>query len=220
MPCHIRLLKVPRTEMSFHDFEEYERLIEAASTIDPNAHLAVLLGGEAGLRCGEIMALDWDDIDLKRQPAHLVVRRSEWKGHVTTPKGGRSRRLPMTNRLAGALGAHKHLRGSRVLSQPDGVPLSQTVVRGLVRKAARKAGLSTTGVHVLRHTFCSHLAMRGASVRAVQELAGHKDLSTTQAYMHLSPLALEDAIRLLDGDVPVRIRGGIVETAGTEKSCH
>ena len=65
MPCRIRLLKVPRTEMRFHDFDEYERLVEAAAAIDGNTHLIVLLGGEAGLRCGEIMALEWDDVDLK-----------------------------------------------------------------------------------------------------------------------------------------------------------
>jgi len=65
MPCRIRLLKVPRTEMRFHDFDEYERLVEAAVAIDGNTHLIVLLGGEAGLRCGEIMALEWDDVDLK-----------------------------------------------------------------------------------------------------------------------------------------------------------
>ena len=69
---------------------------------------------------------------------------------------------------------------------------------------------------MLRHTFCSHLAIRGASARAIQELAGHKDLSTTQLYMHLTPAALEDAIRLLDGANSCADRGGIVEAAGTE----
>ena len=54
-------------------------------------------------------------------------------------------------------------------------------------------------MHILRHTFCSHLAMKGAPARAIQELAGHADLTTTQRYMHLSPAATEDAIRKLDG---------------------
>jgi hypothetical protein len=53
-------------------------------------------------------------------------------------------------------------------------------------------------VHILRHSFYSHLAMRGAPARAIQELAGHRDLSMTQRYMHLSPAALDAAIRLLE----------------------
>jgi site-specific recombinase XerD len=67
-----------------------------------------------------------------------------------------------------------------------------------VRKAGRKANLPASGAHRLRHTFCSHLAMRGAPARAIQELAGHQDLMTTQQYMHLSPSAVQDAIRLLE----------------------
>ena len=71
-------------------------------------------------------------------------------------------------------------------------------------------------MHILRHTFCSHLAMRGAPARAIQELAGHQDLATTQRYMHLSPAAIEGAIRLLDEPVTQRtLRGEIVEAAGT-----
>ena len=57
------------------------------------------------------------------------------------------------------------------------------------------------GVHILRHTFCSHLAMKGAVPRQIQELAGHKDLSTTMRYMHLSPLSRR-TIQLLDAPVP------------------
>jgi hypothetical protein len=73
-----------------------------------------------------------------------------------------------------------------------------------VRRAARRGGISVSGVHRLRHTFCSHLAMRGAPARAIQELAGHHDLTTTQRYMHLSPAAIEGAIRLLDQHGPAR----------------
>jgi integrase len=84
------------------------------------------------------------------------------------------------------------------------------------------AGRPQAGVHILRHTFCSHLAMKGAPARAVQELAGHADRSTTQRYMHLSPAATEDAIRPLDtrlvGLNVGQQRGDIVETsaAGSE----
>ena len=174
----------------------------------------MLLGGDAGLRCGEIIALEWDDVDLaKRQ---LCVQRSEWRGHVTTPKGGRLRYVPMTVRLAAVLREHRHLRGPRVLYHHDGSVLTQDVVGDHVRRAARRAQLTASGVHRLRHTFCSHLAMRGAPARAIQELAGHQDLITTQRYMHLSPAAIESAIRLLDHPRPALGCGDMLETAQGE----
>jgi integrase len=200
LPCTIKHLRVPRSTMAFHDFAEYQRLVKAASEIDGNTYLIVLLGGEAGLRCGEMMALAGSDVDFEREC--LVVERSEWKGHVTVPKGGRCRRLPLTVRLQDALQRHRHLRSRRVLCERSGVPFTQKMVRNRVRWAERRAGLRPKGVHVLRHTFCSHLAMHGAAAKAIQELAGHEDLSTTQRYIHLSPKAVESAIRLLDGPVP------------------
>lgn len=216
VPCTVRMLRVPKSAASFHDFDEFERLVNAAHP-DTLAYLLVLLGGEAGLRCGEMMALEWTDVDLaKRQ---LCVARSEWKGHVTMPKGGRLRYVPLTRRLTAALREHRHLRSTRVLCLEDGSSLTQKVVGGLVMRPARRANVKV-GVHILRHTFCSHLAMRGAPARAIQELAGHQDLSTTQRYMHLSPAALDAAIRLLDGagetahSLGLPERGGIGEAAG------
>jgi site-specific recombinase XerD len=134
------------------------------------------------------------------------------------PKGGRLRHLPLTRRLGEALRGARHLRGPQVLCDRAGIPLTQKVVQVLVRRAARQANVRP-GVHILRHTFCSHLAMRGAPARAIQELAGHQDLMTTQRYMHLSPAALDAAIRLLDGDGGADLhgcpsRGEIVEAAG------
>ena len=200
MPCTIRLLRVPKSSATFHDFDDYERLVEAARDADWQTHLIVLLGGEAGLRCGEMLALERADIDLtKRQ---LCVQRSVWNGHVTVPKGGRLRYIPLTLRLAAALGEYRHMRGPLLLCEDNGSPLTRQTVQSWMRRVSRRAALANNGVHVLRHTFCSHLAMRGAPARAIQELAGHRDLSTTQRYMHLSPAAIEAAIRLLDHPAP------------------
>jgi len=200
MPCTIRLLPIPKPSAQFHDFDAYDRLLAAAAKQDARAYLLVLLGGDAGLRCGEMMALTWADVDLEKR--QICVQRSDWKGHLTVPKGGRLRYVPMTTRLEAALRAHRHLRGKRVVCQKEGSPLTQKMVQDLVRRAARGGHVERETVHVLRHTFCSHLAMKGAPARAIQELAGHQDLSTTQRYMHLSPAAIEGAIRLLEAPAP------------------
>ena len=57
MRCSIRLLPIPKASAPFHDFEAFDRLVHAAEELDRQTHLLVLLGGEAGLRCGEMMAL-------------------------------------------------------------------------------------------------------------------------------------------------------------------
>jgi site-specific recombinase XerD len=57
-------------------------------------------------------------------------------------------------------------------------------------------------VHILRHSFCSQLAMRGAPAIAIKELAGHSDLKTTQGYMNLTEPARKSAIRLLEAPAP------------------
>lgn len=108
----------------------------------------MLLGGEAGLRCGEMIALEWADLDLVNRQA--CIRRSDWNGHVTTPKGGRLRRVPLTRRLTVALHEHRHLRSARVLCQDTAEPLTRQIVQTRVKRAARKAGLSQAGVHILR----------------------------------------------------------------------
>jgi Phage integrase family len=69
-------------------------------------------------------------------------------------------------------------------------------------------------VSAISQSFCSPLAMRGAPARAIQDLAGHQDLTTTQRYMHLSPAAIESAIRLVDQTGTVSASGNIVATAG------
>jgi len=209
LPCTVKLLRVDKGNAAFHDVEEYERLVVVAGAIDRRTLLIVLLGGDAGLRCGEMLALEWVDIDLaKRQ---LCVRQSDWNGQVGTPKNGRLRYVPLTRRLATALAEHRHLRSRRVLCQDDGAAFTRQIVQNRMRLAAKRANVRK-GIHILRHTFCSHLAMRGAPAKAIQELAGHADLTMTQRYMHLSPAALDAAIRLLDRPSGDQSFGDMLET--------
>ncbi len=196
VPCVIRLVKAPKPTMTFWDFDAYEKLVESARGCDTNTYLIALLGGEAGLRCGEIIALEWRDIDFTN--GHLCVERSEWRGHITAPKGGRFRMIPMRTRLRAALTEHRHTRSRRVVCEGDGTPMSQDMVGNRVRRAAKAAVLEVSGAHRLRHTFCSHLALRGVPVTVIQQLAGHQDIKTTLRYMHLNPGARESAIRLME----------------------
>jgi len=197
MPVTVKLVKGTDPELPFYDFDEFEQLVAGAQKAGEDVLAFVLLAGEAGLRRGEIIALERSDVDFKRNL--ITVRQSDWKGQITAPKSGKARRVPMTSRLTAALNAIRHLRGPRVLYQREGGAVSANTLRSWMQRAQVRAGLPvTSGVHILRHTFCSHLAMRGAPARAIQELAGHADLTTTMRYMHLSPASLQQAILLLE----------------------
>src|SRR5580658_3832739 len=209
-PCTIKLLKTIIPIMSFYEDDQYGRLVEAAKRIEGRVHLMVLLGGDAGLRRGEVAALKQCDVDVRRKQVH--VQRAAWRGIEDSPKGGRGRIIPMTDALASALSSSRHLRGPYVLCTEDGTSASENLLQDWMEQATRRAGLNVTrSLHILRHTFCSRLAMKGAPAKAIQELAGHQNLGTTLRYMHLSPAARDSAIRLLNGST--HFFGDIVETA-------
>jgi integrase len=144
MPCTIRLLPVPKPSARFHDFADYERLVTAGRELCECSEVIVLLGGEAGLRCGEIAALEWRDVDLSKR--QLCVQRSDWRGHVTTTKGGRLRYVPMTTRLTEALRRVRHLKGPRVLCDRESGAFTPKMVSDHVRRAAQRASLANRGV--------------------------------------------------------------------------
>ena len=212
VPVRFDMLKEPKTVMEFYDFDEYDQLIAAATEHSSRLLVLVLLGGDAGLRSGEIRGLEWKSINFRQ--GLLTVEQSEYNGQLTLPKHEKVRTVPMTGRLAKALKEHRHLQGPRVLYRADGGPLTQHSLYRSLERLCKRDGLTFRSPHKLRHTFCSHLAMRGAPARAIQELAGHANLHTTQRYMHLSPAALERAIRLLENPSPQpgARSGDIVET--------
>lgn len=186
----IRLLRVERKSKPFLSVETYNKLIAGAAQVSSQCLALILLAGDAGLRRGEIFALQWADIDTERRV--MVVQRSTVRGHTGSTKGNAVRYVPMTSDLIDALGDLP--RKGRVLVLPG---LDPDKTRELVRAAEKAAQLPETGkLHILRHTFASHIAMAGESLYHLQAALGHQDHATTQGYAHLAPGTLN---RLTDG---------------------
>ncbi len=200
-----KLLRVARPEIDFYPEADFALLLEAARRCGPDVELVIHLGARAGLRAGEIVGLRAGDVGADRD--EILVQRSIWDGNVHAPKSGKARRVPVGRELAAAL-----------RERPDGYVLTDggraiTVrqLQHLVKRAEREARIAGASgkVHKLRHTYASHLVMRGVPLRIVQELLGHADIATTMRYAHLAPGALEDAVSRLTGNaVPRQIRGG------------
>ena len=202
-----KFLKIREEKFDFFDFDELERMVAAAKA-EPDRQAMILLGSEAGLRMGEMLALTQDCVDYRA--GNLTIWENDWQGNVGSTKGGERRTVPMTPRLRAALQVIRHLRGDLVLCCPGGERWTKHMIRAALRTICKRAGLRIVGAHVLRHTFCSHLAMRGAAPKAIQELAGHKSLKVTLRYMHLTETALRDTMRLLEqrGDGGNQVPGG------------
>ena len=136
-------------------------------------HVARAAGGRSGTSVGRD--------GRARMERHRLRQGTTVRATVGVEGPGRvAERRPTAVRAIDRHGSPRHFAsidtfaGRRVLYQDDGSPLTEGLVQGFVRRAAQRAGLSNNGPHMLRHTFCSHLAMRGAPARAIQELAGHR----------------------------------------------
>jgi len=104
----------------------------------------------------------------------------------------------MIPELAAALKAIRHVGPDQVFLRDVGRPANQKVFRVWMKKIQRRAGLKANGnVYTLRHTFASHLAMRGAGAKDIQELLGHTTLNMTMRYIHLTTAHKEKAVGLL-----------------------
>jgi integrase len=190
----VEWLKAPKPEFDFFTFEEAERLLAAA---EGEWRTMILVGLRTGMRQGELLALRWEDVDLVA--GRITVRQNAVWGLVGTPKSGKGREIALGEEVLAALKAHRHLRGPLVFCAMDGAMLTSGEMKWPLWRSCKRAGLRRIGWHVLRHTFASHLVMRGAPLRAIQELLGHATIMMTMRYAHLSPEIARDAVRLLDG---------------------
>jgi integrase len=165
--------------------EEVWALVRSASS-DQDATL-YLTAAFTGLRMGELLALEWRDIDFAGEA--IRVRRSyNVHGGVGSPKSGRVRSVPMVGDVARRLAS---LTGREDFTEPNdlvfpgalGRHQDASSIRVRYRAALQRAELRQLRFHDLRHTFGT-LAVRRAEVPAVQAWMGHSDIQTTMRYVH------------------------------------
>ena len=213
----VRFFRVETPSFDFLDFDEAERLVQAA---DPEWRLLLETALKTGLRQGELIGPQWTDLDLVRGKLH--VRRTLCKGIPVSPKGGRARTVDLPLSLVNALKAYRHLKGPYVFCQPDGEPLRPGLVKGPLERALRRAGIARDqGIiswHDLRHTYGSHLAIRGVPLKVIQELMGHASLDMTMKYAHLSPETKQSAVQVLDEPAPKSTPEGHIWGTWSEKA--
>ncbi|MGE5184808.1 MAG: tyrosine-type recombinase/integrase [Acidobacteriota bacterium] len=137
---------------------------------------------------------------LPRSRVDLTAEMYGADGIAAAVRQRHAREIPLGEDVLKALKAHRHLRGKLVFCTMEGEVFSVGEPRYWLAQVCRKAGLREIGWHTLRHTFASHLAMRGAPLKAIQELLGHATIQMTMRYAHLAPEVARDAVRLLDAN--------------------
>jgi integrase/recombinase XerD len=165
---------------------EVEAMLGAPSLDEPLAwrdRALLELAYGAGLRVSELCGLELNGLLLEEGLVRVFG------------KGGKERLVPIGRGTIGSVSVYLSVlrptldrgrTGSRVLLNARGEPLSRVGAWGVVKRCAERAGIQKRVTpHTLRHSFATHLLEGGADLRAVQEMLGHADLSTTQIYTHV-----------------------------------
>ncbi|MBM4295057.1 MAG: site-specific integrase [Deltaproteobacteria bacterium] len=180
------IIKENNQRLRFLSKAEIEVLLkECLPHLRPIVETALL----TGMRRGELLSLKWEQV------------RNGFI-YLTETKSGKARQIPINDRLAEVF--REIRRGNQLKSEfvfCDSQGRRFLEVKRSFASACKRAGVEDFRFHDLRHTFASRLVMKGASLKAVQELLGHADLTMTMRYAHLSQEHLRDSVNLLN-DLP------------------
>jgi len=201
--------KPSRPEMAILSPADVDRLLDVAEETPYDALIFAAL--YSGLRRGELLGLKWQDIDLLMATISVTKSLQRLYGgafSVREPKSARSRRLvPMPPSLAISMRRHKALQEAQktllglalqendfVFAHLDGSPLDPSTVSHGFKKIARKAGLTNTRFHDLRHAHASLMLLTGADPKVISERLGHSSIAITMdIYAHVLPGLQEEA---------------------------
>ena len=189
----VKWRKVPQQKFRFLSFAEADRMIAAA---EPGLWRAmVIVALRTGMRRGELFGLQWEDVDLDARRVQVV--RAIVRDHEAPTKNGKVRTIPLTHEAVEAIRSVKN--DTPLVFQIDGKAITRNLSKWPLWRACKAAKIEPHQWHALRHSFASHLAMRGVSMRVIMDLLGHGTMTMTLRYAHLSPSSLSDAVALLDG---------------------
>ncbi len=189
--------------------QEVTRLLEAPSSATPHGlrDRAILeLFYSSGLRVTELCELLLQSVDLEEGYVRVFGKGSKER---IAPIGGAAIKAVRDYLAGGRARFVKARTGSELFLSQQGKAISRKMVWVMIKDCARKAGIKKPiKPHLLRHSFATHLLEGGADLRAIQEMLGHADISTTQIYtaVQSSRLADEHALYHPRGKGPKRMR--------------
>jgi len=199
-------VKRPRVEMEEMDFFTPEELRIFLGNVNPNHYALFLTAVMTGMRRGELLALQWGDIDWNSD--QISIRRSIYKGEFVNPKSKNAiRRIVISPILRQALEQHRLIgRKSEfdlIFPNEIGLPLNpENLIKREFHSALDRAGLRRIRFHDLRHSYASILISQGENIKFIQSQLGHSSAKTTlDRYGHLMPNLENDAARRLDKTV-------------------
>lgn len=203
--------------------EELERLLDTVKEMDILLFTAILLDSTTGLRRGELLGLQWQDIDfntrmlsVKRSLARITTDDPEKKVKFElifqSPKTSKSiRRVPLIPAVLKQLRKYQFIQKEQrialgecytdmdlIFCRYDGLPFEPRAFLRQYHKALNNAGLPMKRIHDLRHTFATLLLEAGENPKVVQELLGHEDIATTMnIYSHVNSAPKIEAVSKL-----------------------
>jgi len=188
----IALLRTPPPQHHFLTEEECSKLLTHLE--QPWFDIAYV-ALRTGLRLGELRALHWADVNLENRS--LVVRYS-WCAiakKVLSPKGNATRNIPLSADIVTLLEGRD--QSSKLVFESNGHVLDDKKLNRALSRACKKSQIPKITCHGLRHTYASHLAMKGAPIVTIQKLLGHTDIKVTMRYAHLSKESVAEVASLL-----------------------
>jgi site-specific recombinase XerD len=189
IPERIVYARAPRKLPTVLGGDEIVRFLESVSSL--KARVALTTAYAAGLRVSEVVVLKVSDIDSGR----MVMR-------IEHGKGGKERYAMLSAPLLSILRSYWRLARPPLYLFPGRAPdkpIEPTVLHAACRSAAAAAGLNKrVSVHVLRHSFATHLLESGVDIRIIQVLLGHENLSTTARYTRVSTQVIGKTASPLD----------------------